>query len=400
MRILLVHRYFWPDTPPYASMLRTIAEHLAANGHEVTVYTAQPSYGGSELHEELPNKEQIGPITVTRARLLDETPSQVVRRVVNLVLFSAQVSINIVRNGRYDVVMAATTPPVLVAFCARLASKQAGSSFIYHMQDIYPEVLAAEGTESLPARHRLLRRLDSVTTRKADRVVVLSKDMVDTLEKRHPTTNAHVINNFLPDKTHTTSEVSELARTSWRQASYQVVFAGNLGNFQGLDAVIDAFMLLSERSVNAHLVLLGSGVAEKDLKRRAASILGETVFFPGRVSQEHAEQVVSASDLALVTLNPGVIQAAFPSKTMTYLSCGTPVLAAVEPWSELAELLSTEEVGATCALEPGALSIAIESMVERSHEIDSASVNAVAERYASAASRVPQWAALFGDLSE
>ena len=44
LRLLLVHRYFWPDTPPYAVMLRAIAAHWAAAGHRVEVLAGQPSY--------------------------------------------------------------------------------------------------------------------------------------------------------------------------------------------------------------------------------------------------------------------------------------------------------------------------------------------------------------------
>ena len=41
---LAVHRYYWPDTPPYASMLRTIAAEWTGAGHPVDVLTSQPSY--------------------------------------------------------------------------------------------------------------------------------------------------------------------------------------------------------------------------------------------------------------------------------------------------------------------------------------------------------------------
>ena len=44
MRILIVYRYFWPDTPPYATMLRDISRWLAEAGHDVEILTAQPSY--------------------------------------------------------------------------------------------------------------------------------------------------------------------------------------------------------------------------------------------------------------------------------------------------------------------------------------------------------------------
>ena len=48
----------------------------------------------------------------------------------------------------------------------------------------------------------------------------------------------------------------------------------------------------------------------------------------------------------LVTLAPGVIQAAYPSKTITYLRAGTPIVAMVEPDSELGRMITDDELGA------------------------------------------------------
>lgn len=377
-------------------MLRTIAEHLAEEGHEVDVFTAQPSYGGSDQHAKRAKVESLGAVDVSRAVLLVEQKSQMGRRALNLALFAGQLFAHVVRRRDYDVVMAATTPPIFVALTARIASRSIGANFVYHMQDIYPEVLAANQGTPLGVLHRALRRIDAWTTKRADRVVVLSRDMVDTLSERHPTAHVRVVNNFLPDRSHSDEEVT-LGQTRWKDASFQVVFAGNLGNFQGLDAVVDAFHLLQSIETPIHLVLLGSGAAEESLRSQAREMLGETVFFPGRVSQAEAEAVVAASDLALVTLNSGVIGAAFPSKTMTYLSCGTPVLAAVERASELAELLDDNGVGASCELTPAALSEAM-SELATSMSISPDAVIAVADSYASPASRLPQWSQVLGEL--
>ena len=289
-------------------------------------------------------------------------------------------SFHVARRRDLDAVMAATTPPVFVALAARIGSKLSNASFVYHMQDIYPEVLSANTGKQLGIFQRILRKVDGQNTKRSDRVVVLSRDMKKTLGQRHSTDNVSVINNFLPDSDHG-AETSTLQTTRWKQGSLQVIFAGNLGNFQGLENVVDAFKLLAKDGVAAHLVLLGSGAAEKSLRQQAGGMLDTTIFFPGRVSQAEAESAVSSSDLALVTLNSGVIGTAFPSKTMTYLSCGTPVLAAVESNSELAELLTSEKVGSSCELDSSAIAAAIAAHVA-DPEISRDVVIAVAHSYA------------------
>lgn len=399
MKVLLVHRYFWPDSPPYASILRTVAEHLAKEGHDVDVLTAQPSYGGTASHDRAPSREQLGGVSILRAPLLSESKAQPVRRGINLALFAGQVFLRIVRNRNYDVVMAATTPPVFVALATNLAARITGARSIYHMQDIYPEVLSANNGEPLSAPLRLLRKLDAFTTRSADRVVVLSTDMRDSLADRgHSVEHVRIINNFMPDKDHTAWAGAVPAVASIEAASsFRVIFAGNLGNFQGLDQVVEAFHILHRRNADVHLLLLGDGAAETELRKQAAALIDDTVFFAGRVPQEVAEAEVASSDLALVTLNPGVIRTAFPSKTMTYLSSGTPVLAAVESESELARTLTSEGIGLACDLTANSIANAIEQAASAT-SVDSSVVKAFAESYASAEARLPQWASLIGEL--
>ena len=72
MRILLVHRYFLPDTPPYASILYEIAKHLAKQGHEVEVLTSFPSYKSKQTLISAASLEEVDGVKIRRVRLLDD----------------------------------------------------------------------------------------------------------------------------------------------------------------------------------------------------------------------------------------------------------------------------------------------------------------------------------------
>lgn len=41
-QILLIHRYYWPDTPPYGIMLKSIAECLGKADFDVSVLSTNP----------------------------------------------------------------------------------------------------------------------------------------------------------------------------------------------------------------------------------------------------------------------------------------------------------------------------------------------------------------------
>ena len=89
MRVVLVHRYFWPDTPPYAHILKQIALHLGEEGHEVTVLTCQPSYDRRQVRH-APARELIAPgVEVRRWRVFPDRRHSVVKA-INLVIFGAR----------------------------------------------------------------------------------------------------------------------------------------------------------------------------------------------------------------------------------------------------------------------------------------------------------------------
>ena len=44
MKILLTHRYFWPDSPNCGQILWNLSNHFSSEGHAVEVITSTPSY--------------------------------------------------------------------------------------------------------------------------------------------------------------------------------------------------------------------------------------------------------------------------------------------------------------------------------------------------------------------
>lgn len=333
--LVLVHRYFWPDAPPYASMLREIAKHLASSGFRVTVLTAQPSYGDSRSYARAPGRETVDGIEVRRLSLLAERKDQTARRVLNLGGFATQVASTILRLDRPDIVMGATTPPMFVAKAAGRAARMRRASFVYHNQDIYPEVL---GPPFGGWRGRLTataRRLDTQTGRNASRVVVLSDDMADSWRARGlPSEQLHIINNF------DTSTAEELPQVRAKAAgARRLVFAGNVGRFQDVPGLIQAVNECPH--ANIELVVVGDGAE----LQRCVDLAGPRVHFAGRTSPDEALAWVATADAAVVSLEPGLYRYVYPSKTFTYLRAGAPLLVRVEAESELASTVRSKRLG-------------------------------------------------------
>ena len=96
MKILLSHRYFWPDTSPYATMLRSIAARFACDGHEVTVFTTLPSYHASSSAK-VPARETLDGFKVIRMPIFKERKKNLPLRGFNVLAYAADCAVTFSR---------------------------------------------------------------------------------------------------------------------------------------------------------------------------------------------------------------------------------------------------------------------------------------------------------------
>lgn len=367
MKVLAVHRYFWPDAPPYASMLRCIAERWHADGHSVEVLSAQPSYKPNALTEHRPKREVVNGVIVYRLSLPWESGRPIVR-----LINAARLGLAVLWRAltrRYDVIMISTVPPVVGGFMAALAARLTGARFIYHCMDLHPEIGRLSGEFAHPVVYKALLKMDSWTCRQADPVVVLSGDMKNTLQARPGghSFSVEVLNNFsLPSD----EELPERLPFAWNPDAVTILFAGNIGRFQGLGTLVEAMSRLQDLP-EVECVLMGEGSAKRELEQQAER-LGGRIRFLGHQPVEVAKLAMRHADLGYVSLTKEMYRYAYPSKTMTYLEQGCPLLVSVEEESEIAREVGSGGYG--CAVRPGdsgALEQLLRGLVHRKADIQS-----------------------------
>lgn len=340
LRVLAVDRYYWPDTGPYGLMLRRIVRRLSLDGHHVDVLSGQPSYKASLINNRRPRCEVVDGASVHRLSLWSEVGRPMVR-LLNALRLSCVLLWKAVR-WRYDVIITSTTVPVVGGVMAAIAARLTNARFIYHCMDIHPEVGRISGEFANPTLFKVLRSLDTWTCRNAHPVVVLSTDMASTLRER-PRGNElsiHVLNNFsLPSENPLPDELPfELG-----EHGLKILFAGNIGRFQCLDTVIDAMAMVKQRD-DIEFILMGEGVAKDELRNRARQV-GARVRFVGHQPVEIAKAAMRRADAGFVSLKAGLYRYAYPSKTMTYLEQGCPLIVAIEADSELARDVVAQNFG-------------------------------------------------------
>ncbi|WP_161958374.1 glycosyltransferase family 4 protein [Ornithinimicrobium cavernae] len=342
MRIIAIHRYFWPDSPPYASFLRRIAGRWAEDGHQVEVLAGRPSYESARSRAGA--AELVDGFRIRRIPVLRDL-SGGWRQLINLVAFPVFVSVRILLARSPDVVMCSTVPQVTLGWAVSVATRVRRGAFVYHCMDLHPEIGRISGEFRNPLLYRVLAQLDLATMRRAERIVVLSEDMRRAVLSRDPRLEGRVIvlNNWaLPDFGE--PEASPLPPPA--EGVLRVVFTGNLGRFQGLEQVVSALAFLPPH-VRIEVVFMGEGRAKSDVEQatRLLEAPGIDVLFLPAGSASAAKALMRTAHLGLVTLVPGVVRYAYPSKTATYISQGLPLLVLCEQDSALAQSVTRLGLG-------------------------------------------------------
>lgn len=348
-RVALVHRYFHPDVTGYAQMLDQFGAHLAAIGHDVTIICGPPGYNAAYQGPPVPRVERRNGCVVRRLRVPQLRGR--LGKSVDYAAFAILVATHLViRRRPYDVVSVTTIPPVVMGLagrCARLRSRR--TNVVYHCMDLYPEVASTVGLRQDGPAARIARRLDNSTVARAARTIVLSDDMRRTLAGRGADTErVAVCNNFILEDASAAIAPTGIERPAGRR----FIFAGNLGRFQGIESLVDAFVAAHDAGADAELVLLGAGPMTEWIRDAAARSGAPITVWPHRPLPE-AMGLMQTADVGVVSLSAGVSRHAFPSKLMMYLELGLPVLAIVEQDSELARTVRDHGLGTSAA--PGAV---------------------------------------------
>jgi colanic acid biosynthesis glycosyl transferase WcaI len=117
-----------------------------------------------------------------------------------------------------------------------------------------------------------------------------------------------------------------------------------MGPSQGLESILNAAeKLRNEKDII--FILIGDGLSRKALMDEAEKqSLTNVVFLPFQ-PRPRLSEVMATADLSLVPLRKNIDKGSLPSKLLTVMASGRPVLACVEDDSEMWKLVKQADAG-------------------------------------------------------
>lgn len=362
-RVLLLTQWFDPE-PTIKGLV--FARELVRQGFDVEVVTGYPNYPSGRVYAgykiKLIQRECIDCVQITRLPLYPNHDQSAIKRVLNYASFAASALVYGLFMAKRADVMYAYHPPLTVGVAASLIRWLRGIPLVYDIQDMWPDTLRATGMLSNTRALALVGCVCDWVYKWVDHLVVLSPGFKRLLLQRGvPECKIDVIYNWA-DESALMSPVGAVPASFPAADRFRVVFAGNMGKAQALDAVLDAAEILQVRGSQASFVMLGGGVEVSRLKTRALEMkLSNMVFLPP-VPMSEVGAILAAADVLLVHLRKdSLFEITIPSKTQAYMAVGKPVLMAVN--GDAAYLVSQAKCGLTAESEnPQALADAIDAL--------------------------------------
>ena len=331
-RVLLLTQWFDPE-PTFKGQV--FARELVRQGFDVEVLTGFPNYPGGKVYPgykiDLLQREIVDGVHITRVPLYPNHDQSAIKRVLNYASFAASALFyGLFMAKRADVIYA-YQPPLTVGLSAAFMRMFRGIPVVLDIQDMWPDTLRATGMVTNPTTLNRVAAVCNWVYRHVDRVVVLSPGFKRLLVERGvPSAKLEMIYNWADEKSLATP-TGQLPLAFPAPDRFRIVFAGNMGKAQALDAVLDAAAVLQTRASKVCFVMIGGGVEVDRLMLRTAELkLNNIVFLPA-VPMAEVGTLLHAADALLVHLRKDpLFEITIPSKTQAYMAVGKPLLMAVD----------------------------------------------------------------------
>lgn len=324
MKILVVCQHYYPE--PFR--LPDICETLVQRGHDVTVVTGTPNYPEGVIYKGYEHgakaDEVLNGVRVHRCPLIPRKTG-VIHRVLNYYSFALSSDLYLRRSDEeYDVVFVNQLSPVMMAHAALNWAKRNGKKCVLYCLDLWPESLLVGGIRKNSAVYKLFLGISRRLYRKADTIVVSSKAFIDYFENTLKITGRDI--RWMPQYAEDIfGEVSAVPR---QDHMVNFLLAGNIGQLQSVETVVQAASLLREEK-NIHIHIVGNGVSLENCKAMAEGL--DNITFHGRHDVSEMPAFYAMADVLLVSLirDPG-LSANLPGKVQSYLAAGKPIAGPID----------------------------------------------------------------------
>ncbi len=346
--LLIITQFFPPDYAATGQLIQELANNLGENNIQVNVFTGQPGYAFQQ--GQAPNKEVGKNLTVRRSRTVKIGSTRIRAKALSGIIFTLRATLTLFKNGRKNNVALLTTAPPFLSIAGYVANLFLGLEYICLIYDLYPDAVVELGVTSEDSFiTKLWNKINALVWQRSKKLVVLSETMKRRITDRHPQVadKISVIHNWADEEWIKPIQKQEnwFAREHGIDRKFTVLYSGNMGRCHDVDTILGTIELLQNEPVQ--FVFIGAGTKHEICRQTVKELkLNNCTFLPYQ-DKTNLPYSLTACDLALVSIAPGLEGVVAPSKLYGIMAAGKAIAAICEPHSYLRQIIDDAECGAS-----------------------------------------------------
>ncbi|MBU0686414.1 MAG: glycosyltransferase family 4 protein [Candidatus Margulisbacteria bacterium] len=353
MKVMFLTNAYPPEIGGTANLFFELAQALKGRGHSISVVTCVPRDIPIEINPhaqqsgiEKENRKEAEVIRVKIPRLNHRIPfMKEFEHFINVWLYI----IACLKCKTSDVILI-TSPPLVIAYAALICGFFKKAKVILNVQDIFPQNFIDLGVMKNKPLIALSRFLEKDIYKRVDWLTVMSqgnKKIID--ETSQQPGKVSVVENWIDaDYIVPGEKMNEFRSEFGLGDKFVLSFAGCMADSQDMKIILDSAKLL-EKEKDIIFLLAGNGPKyDVVVKMVSDSGLNNVKLIPIQPREKYV-QLLAASDVGMVTLNPLVKTPTVPSKIKSIMSASRPVLASFPEGGDAPRLIRDADCGVVVA---------------------------------------------------
>nr|WP_309098428.1 glycosyltransferase family 4 protein [Fredinandcohnia onubensis] len=331
--ILVISQYFYPEQ----FRINDICTEWVERGYKVTVITGIPNYPQGKYYNGYglfkKRKEMYNGIEIIRIPLIPRGNNSIMLALNYLSFVVSGFLWKMFTKIKADYVFIFEVSPMTQALPGVWYAKKRQIPCYLYVQDLWPEnVEIITGLTNKYIIGAIGKMVDYIYAR-CTRIFTTSNSFADSIEKRNV---PREVIEYWPQYAEDFYRPLEKKRIVEipNDDAFNIIFAGNIGNAQGLDILPKVAVLIKENRLNKKIRfnIVGDGRYKETLVNLVHSNNVADMFnFIPKQPANRIPEFMAASDTAFLCLTDSPLFAmTIPAKLQSYMACGIPIIASAE----------------------------------------------------------------------
>jgi len=334
----------------YPDLLRCFRDH----GHEVFTVSAYEKRLGRETTLIEDNGAHM-----LHVKIGNITKCNVIEKGISTILIPFKYLSAIKRffaNEKFDLILY-STPPITLSRVINNIKKRDNAKTYLLLKDIFPQnavdlgMMSKTGIKSII--YRYFRKKEKKLYSISDRIGCMSQANVEYVLKHNPGMPAEKV-EICPNSLEIRDlRLNEEERIKMRKQyglpldKVIFVYGGNLGKPQGIPFIIEC-LKTQEQNSDAYFLIVGDGTEYGKLEAYFEKAKPQNMKLMKRLPKEDYDRMIASCDIGLIFLDHRFTIPNFPSRLLSYMQAGLPVLACTDPNTDIGKTITEGGFGWWC----------------------------------------------------